>query len=470
MSVRKQWSFFTKLISLLLLGSTAAPLQAANWLMLQGTEPDSVAPKGVVMPNRNKVPRVWGFIQANYRQDSGDVFVGADGKNKTPFSLLNPTLTDQSGLNIFRARIAVRGMADNDNLVNYFVMTEFGNNGINDLGGHRTSATYFTDASVTLKHVPGAKLRVGMFKTPGSEEGLRAVFVSPYIDFTTMTNQQLLERQVSDVGAAQTGGVAGGAATVHYTSTRIDQPISAFRDVGAQIFDTFQLGDGWTASYAYMYGNGSGISHSGSNDQGTHYGYLAVEENFGAGKGYYTEALKFFLWGQSGKRVLYSTTTDGNGTTSTSRIDADRQRYGVGVSYYRNGLRAEAEYIRAEGMIFTGAKDTDTDPLKEEWQFQFATDTANKADGGYINLQYELLPKKFEVFGRYDFMNRLTNDEKGERDFRTLTLGCSYRFRGPTRIDFNYLIRNAEAPGNDAAQTVLDNIGNRLSVQVTAAF
>jgi len=67
-------------------------------------------------------------------------------------------------------------------------------------------------------------------------------------------------------------------------------------------------------------------------------------------------------------------------------------------------------------------------------------------------------------------LNRLTNDTKGERDFKTLTLGCSYRFRGATRLDLNYMFREAEAPGNDAAQEVLDNIGNRLAVQVTAAF
>jgi len=295
---------------------------------------------------------------------------------------------------------------------------------------------------------------------------LRAVFVSPYIEFTNMSNQQLLERQVKNVGPAQTGAAAGGASTVHYTSTDVTQPIAAYRDLGVEIFDTFPISGGWTFSYAYMYGNGTGISHSASNQQATHYGYLAVEDNFGAGKGFYTEALKFFVWGQTGKRVMYS--TDANGTTTP--VKNDRNRYGIGVSYYQNGLRAEAEYIWANGMIYTGAKDTDTDPYQEDWQLQFAVGTENKAEGGYLNLQYEILPKQFEVFGRYDFMNRLTNDTKGERDFQTLTLGCSYRFRGPTRIDFNYMFRDAKAPGNDPAQEVLDNMGDRLAIQVTAAF
>lgn len=346
-------------------------------------------------------------------------------------------------------------------------MTEFGNNGVNNPGGHSEAANYFTDASITLKHIPGAKVRVGIFKTPGSEEGFQAVFVSPYIDFTTMTNQQLLERQISDVGMAETGASAGGAAAVHYTSTKVDKPIAAFRDAGIQVFDTFKFQDDWGLSYAYMYGNGTGISLSDSDSQATHYGYLAAEKLFGAGKGYFTESMKFYVWGQNGSRTLNSF----NETTAiTTEIEADRKRYGAGMTYYRNGIRFEAEYIKAKGMIFTGPKDVDTDPAIDEWQFQFAPGNENEANGGYVNLQYEIIPKKLEVFGRYDFSNRLTNDPKGEREFKTTTLGASYRFRGATRIDLNYAIKDVEAPGNANAQKVLDNMGDRIAVRITAAF
>lgn len=458
-SVSKRSLLKFALVSPLLFGGME--VNAANWLMLQGTQPDMVAPKGVKVPYRSKVPKVWGFIQANYKKDFGDVFVGPDGLNKTPFSYLNPNLEDQEGFNIFRARLAARGMADSENLVNYFFMTDFGNNGINNLAGHDV-ATYFTDASITLKHIPGAMVRVGMFKTPGSEEGLQAVFVSPYIEFTTMTNQQLLERQISNVGPAQTGAAAGGASTVNYTSTSVDDPIAAFRDKGVQIFDTFKFQDDWSLSYAYMYGSGTGISHNVSNDQATHYGYLAAEQTFGQGKGYYTEAMKFYVWGQNGTRVLYSS-VDGE-------MEFDRKRYGVGMTYYRNGIRFEAEYMKAKGMIFNGAKDVDTNPALQDWQFQFAVGNENEADGGYVNLQYEIIPNKLEVFGRYDYCDRLSNDTKGERKFKTTTLGTSYRYKGPTRIDLNYIIKDAKAPGNPKAQTVLDNMGNRIAVQITAAF
>jgi len=456
-------------LTVLALLMTCSSVHAANWLALQGYQPEFVAPKGVKVPYRSKKPKVWGFIQANYKKDFGTVAY-KNGKITTPFSLLNPDLKGQEGFSVFRARLALRGMADNDNLVNYFFMTDFANNGINNLVGHRNVATYFSDASVTLKHVPGAKLRVGMFKTPGSEEGLAAVFVAPYIEFTSMTNQQLLERQITNVGTAQTGAAAGGAQTVHYTSTSIENPIAAFRDVGAQVFDTLPITSKWDISYAYMYGNGAGISFNSANTNVTHYGYLALEKTFDhKGHGYYTNSLKLYAWGQSGKRRLLSD-HDNNSATNVVEINTDRIRYGTGFSYHKSGLRIEAEYMVAEGMIFTGAKDTELDPLKENWQFQYAVGKENKADGGYINLQYEVLKKKVEIFGRYDFLNRLTNDVKGERDFKTLTLGASYRFRGPTRIDLNYLIREAKAPGNTNAQKVLDNMGNRLALQVTAAF
>lgn len=340
-----------KLTALALL-MTCSSVDAANWLALQGYQPEFVAPKGVKVPYRSKKPKVWGFVQANFRKDFGtvsDVNPGSglsDGKIRTPFSLLNPDLKGQEGFNVFRARIALRGMADNDNLVNYFVMTDFANNGINNLAGTRAVATYFSDASVTLKHIPGAKLRVGMFKTPGTEEGLAAVFVAPYIDFTQMTFQQHLERRITNVGAELSPAASGGAQTDHYQGTP-SEPIAAFRDVGAQVFDTLPISDTWDVSYAYMYGNGSGISFNSGNANATHYGYFALEKTYNhKGRGYYTNALKFFVWGQTGNRQLISD-SDNNSSTNAVEVNNERNRYGLGFSYHNNGLRVEAEYTVA---------------------------------------------------------------------------------------------------------------------------
>ncbi len=439
-----------------LIAACMTPIQAANWLFLQGTQPEYVAPKGVKVPYRRQEPKLWGFTQVNWKKDkTEDVKLG--GRLKNPFGRLNPDLTGKEGFNVFRTRLALRGMADKENKVNYFFMTEFGNNGINNLVGHRQNATYFTDASITLKHLKGANIRVGMFKTPGTEEGWQAVFVSPYIEFTQMANQQHLERFVKTTETITAGnvGYAGDPSA----------PVGAYRDNGIEFFDKFDLGSGWDISYAYMIGNGQGVSMSSSNVNETIYLYLALEKSFGKGRGYYTESMKFFAWSQDGNRRVFESDTN---TTA----DYDRKRSGIGATYYKDGLRLEAEYSKAEGMIFTGAKETNALEDVEEWKVGFAPGPDNEAKGYYLNAQYEILPKKFEVFARHDVLDRLPNSVKGQRVFTTNTLGCSYRFKGPTRIDLNYLMRDLEAPGDSSTnvQKVVNSMDDRIAIQFTAAF
>lgn len=435
-----------KIISYFLLFGFTTTLSAANWLMLQGTQAEGF---------KRTTPIIWGFIQVNYKHDSGKVVL-KNGSNKTPFSLLGPDLASQSGFNIGRGRLGVRGMADSENKINYFVLTAFENSGVTNLGGHGSDVgEFFLDASVTFKHIPYVKVRVGQFKTPGSEEGLRATFASPYIEFTSFINMELLERQIYNVITAGSDFHQGPPAS----------SVSAYRDKGAQLFDTFSLLDNWSLSYAYMYGNGSGIKSSVTPNQGTHYGYLALENSFNKGKGFYTESLKAYIWGQSGNREILV-----NSGTATQFESNRRDRYGIGVTYYENGLRITSELMVARGMIYAGAKDVDNDPNVSNWEIQQATGYKNEAYGGYFNIQYELLPKKLEVFSRYDQLNRVTNSSVNKRIFKTVTLGTSYRFKGATRLDFNYAFRDATAPSNSGAQTILDSMGSRLMFQVTAFF
>lgn len=460
-------------IKLSLLASIAMTFQtsvsAADWLSLQAIEPDNVAPMGVLVPNRNKVPKVWGFLQYNYRKDLSTNVVNSGGYNVTPFALLQPDLTAQSGFNLFRARIGIRGMADDDNLVDYFLLTDFGNNGVGNPNGKKEVGNYLSDASITLRHIPGANIRAGMFKTPGSEEGMGSVYFYPYVEFSTFNDQQLLERTIKKVGVAETGAAAGGAATTHYTGAASD-PVGAFRDTGIEIFDTFHIDKDWTFSYAYMLANGSGISMSSSKEQKTQYGYLAFEKNFGGGKGYYTNAVKFYAWVQDGQRTLLADKDNNASTTGYDKKTYERNRYGIGASYNNNGLRLETEYATAQGMIFTGAKDVSNDPAIDDWALQYAVGKENHANGGYFNAQYYVVPDKLELIARYDWMNRLTNSPAGRRDFETTTVGFSYHFKEATRLDFNYAFKTAKAPGNTGAQGILDNTGDRVSVQLTAGF
>ena len=162
-----------------MLGGITMEAQAANWLMLQGTEAPGTAPRA----------KVWGFIQAQYQKDFSDPNAS---QQYIPPKLIGPDLTSQETFNINRARIGVRGTGmPLDSNVNYFFLVEFGNNAITRTGNGFAKVT---DASVTFNNIKGARFRVGQFKTPGSEEVYQGIAIFDYINFTAFANQQLIER------------------------------------------------------------------------------------------------------------------------------------------------------------------------------------------------------------------------------------------------------------------------------------
>ena len=107
--------------------------EAANWLMLQGTEPRDAAPR----------VKVWGFIQAQYQKDDSEP--NAAG-GYIPPKLIGPNLDSQEAFNVNRARIGLRGQGmPLDGNVNYFLLAELGNNGIT---AGKSGAANITDASI----------------------------------------------------------------------------------------------------------------------------------------------------------------------------------------------------------------------------------------------------------------------------------------------------------------------------------
>ena len=86
-------------------GSLAATMQveAANWLMLQGTEESSVAGRA----------KVWGFLQPTYTSMKGsEVAAGAWKGQPAQFNVQAPHLTTNKGFDIRRAE---HGQATRDN-------------------------------------------------------------------------------------------------------------------------------------------------------------------------------------------------------------------------------------------------------------------------------------------------------------------------------------------------------------------
>ena len=420
------------MIKFILLLLSVSYVYSANWLMIQGTQKAN-----------SKEHHLWGFTQLKYTHNQGDIFE-ANGINKTPFSLVKPDLEKQETLMLSRLRFGLRGRLDDENKINYFILTEFGKNGITDPLGYRQES-YLTDLSVTLRYLP-VNIRIGQFKYPGSEEGWMAKFVSPFIQFTTLSDQLMLERFIS-------------VSSVNNT-TYLGEPahsVGAYRDSGIELFQQISLGGDAAFSYAYMLGLGAGLQMENVNDSHpTHYLYMAYEKILGDIKGYNTESFKLFGWYQNGKRKL---------------LDAmyDRIRYGIGFTYFDGLLRVESEYMWGKGMIFSGAKDIDPTPSNDLWQFQIEADDKNKADGYYIAAMYNVTPK-IEAIARYDEYNRMTNVDLKERIFKNTTVGFSYKIKGPNRIDFNYTFAKAYAPHNSAAQSILDNSGDIARVQLTWVY
>lgn len=434
--------------------------QAANWLMLQGTEPSSAAPR----------VKVWGFIQAQYQKDNSDPN-STDGY--IPPKLIGPNLSSQQQFNVNRARLGLRGTGfplDGD--VNYFLLTEFGNNGITAAGGGNA---HVTDASITLNQIPGARLRIGLFKTPGPEEALQAIHVFDYINFTTVTNQLMLERfpnreytanndPVTLPGPLQLGG--------------FNKPVGAFRDVGIQLFDTI-VKDDWEHSYAVMLGNGNGLNFGDNDDNLDRYLYWSSELVY-AGKGPRRQGLKMFVWTQSGKRVL-----DNTNDATHNPTEFDRDRSGFGVKYLEGQFRVSAEVMQGEGMIFVG-------PDKPTFYINDAAGpvaqnvgngATGEADGYYIEGGWYIPNSKWEIDLRYDVYNRLTGDtafsagpnagKSFEMEFTTLTLGAQYHINKKTRLNMEMADRSYEAvdfASGAGPNDNLDGVDTRYAFQLTHIF
>lgn len=450
-------------------GGMIQSAQATNWLMLQGTEPDGAAPRA----------KVWGFLQPTYMETDGTKLpAGPWSGQDAQFNVHQPDLSSESTFQLQRARLGVRGgNFPLDSNINYFLLAEFGNNGITNPGGGSGSAR-LTDATVTLNHVKGARVRVGQMKIPMSEEVYQGIFTFNYINFTNVANQQLIERpfQTDGTTACNTGSSSsqylrfcnGDADTQFRTS------VAAVRDIGIQVFDTFKSGS-WEHSYAILYGNG-GISKHDRDDNRDTTIYLSTEKVF-AGKGPRRQGMKFYAWNTSGKRTIYdSATLNAGGSLEAAEVEYDRKLSGVGMTYLDNKYRLWAEYIKADGMIYNGSTGgavpgAVNNSGTQVSQFQLSPDA--EADGWYIDLGYKVTPK-IELDVRYDIYNRVTNlTAAAERTYETTTLGMQYFFNKKTRLMVNYEFRSLEAPGQASSSTA-NQIGgamdDRLSAQIFAAF
>lgn len=421
----------------------------ANWLTLQGTEP----------PGAEKLAKVWGFVQVQYQDDQSDPNPAG---GYIPPKLIAPDWDSQSAFNVNRARIGVRGVAmPLDPKINYFLLLEMGNNAITEPGNSFAKAT---DASVTFNYLKGARVRAGLFKYPGAEEGLQAIHVFDYINFTWVTAQMLLERFPN---RNYTGNISPQPLPPETPLNGYERGVGAFRDVGVQVFDWFKIGESWELSYAAMIGNGNGLNFSDNDDNKDIYLYASFEKVFG-GKGPRRQGLKFFAWMQDGKRTA-DLTNDG----IFNPDEYDRDRYGVGFKYLRKGIRVSGEFMKGEGMIWQAPHNPSFGIGPGQGNPNAPGNGANaEAQGFYVEGGYRFPGTPWELDIRYDQYNRLDGD-RFQIDFERTTFGVQYFFNPRVRVALNYEMREADAPNFPSGAGPNANVGgidDRIAVQVTAIW
>lgn len=420
-----------------LMGILSGAACASNWLQLQGNEPADAA-----------AFKVLGFVQPSYTYiDAGPIsgLQGASAAHNGKYSTLNlnwPELERAHQFQVIRAGLGARGRLNDE--INYFLALDAGQNGVNYY--HKVT---LTDASLTFNQLRGARIRAGLFKLPTSEEALLAINVSyPYVYNSNAVLYMLVGLPVEASGAVSSSGAS---------AARLSSGFSGFRDWGVQVYDWFERGQ-WEYSYAAMVSNGAAIDSPLDNDGRKDLTLRLQASYLFGGQGPNRQDISTFVWRQSGARQF--------GTEHYGMV-----REGLGIKYLQGVHRVTAEYLRASGMVVGGQ----TPPFFGQ---VFAAGVNEKAAGGYIEGGWRFLPK-WEANLRYDYLDFMTETAANEREFATTTLGLQHSIDPATRVIFNYERRNmkvtsplaiAAGAARNNALTIADNLGDRISLQLTRSF
>lgn len=448
--MKKKFAPSLIMLAVMWLSQTA---EAANWVDLQASEPAN-APAF----------KPWGFIQPTYIYIDADPLSGmggaaasANGKRQIQ-NQVGPTFENTDQFQLMRAQFGLRGRLTDK--INYFLLT--------DVGSNLTTVQHplmLIDASMSFSFVPGARVRAGLFKLPTAEEALASPATAySYVYYSAVTSALVQESFYRNVA----GNPAGCAATPGATTLDCGKTVTgstAFRDWGIQVFDSFRTGK-WELGYAAMVSNGNEIENISDNNSSKDLTARMQMSYVFKGAGPLREDANAFIWRQSGKRTY-------------GGEDYDRVREGVGFRVTKNKIRVSGEYIRGDGMV-AGGPNPPVAPASGNLEPPFNLNLApeGKADGWYLEGGWRFHPK-WEVEARYDVFDRNNNDAVAERIFKTWTFGGQYFINKTTRVLLNYEWRDADVPHLSAmtnavqrnnARTVADNLGDRVSLQLTWAF
>lgn len=386
--------------------------QAANWLQLQGNEaPDAPVFKPII------------FLEPTYTHINADPIQGLKGAQSgfngrmISNNQVMPNFEHNDQFQLLHARVGARGALTNR--INYFAMIEAGRNPMTE-----EHDVMISDLSLTFNHIPGARIRAGLFKLPTSEEALVALNDTfPYVYFSNATMNLLIEQPVRHITASMPAGLLAGEKS---------SGCNCFHDWGIQVYDWFNHGD-WEISYALAISNGNNIRSPNDSDGNKDITWrMQASRLFGGASGPNREDLSVFVWRQSGERNFGDT-------------DYRRDREGVGFKVVKGPFRTSGEYLRGHGMIVGGYYPSFSDQA-------LAIGVDEKAHGNYLEGGWRFIPD-WEVNLRYDTLHQMTETPANARDVTTTTLGLRYFVNKSTNIIFNYEWREKSVTNPSAIRT-----------------
>lgn len=464
------------------------PAMSVNWLILQGTEHPLAAEYkflGLLQPacSYDTSSELSGLSDS-----PGVVDFSANNGRRLAMTSVSPWFEDSSECHLRRAKFGARGIFTGTlrnsftAKMNYFALFEAAPNLMTyDPFGDRARGIALDHLSLTFNHLPGARIRAGLFKTPGAEELLQGVHTLDYIEFTDFTSRELLERFVSgaEKPAASPESPALG------TATNAAYGINAARDWGIQLFDSFP-GSSWDLSYAIMLGRGEAIQESHTdNNHPELYLYTSAEYDLPGGIGAAKNGVKLFGWYQTGKREFSS---------DPDKQEYDRIRYGFGARALGRFMKSRYKYrlgtelMFAEGMIFIAPAGGVADGAVSNGNLQIAAESGNKSRGATFDIGFYPNNKwQFDLrFHRHELLYRkaASINPGNERILRETTLGLNYHFSRKLRLTLNYVFRDVKAPTayvsgggfppanassaiTDNVNTIVNNIEDRILLQLT---
>ncbi|HUW79877.1 MAG TPA: hypothetical protein VMV54_03170, partial [Acidocella sp.] len=311
------------------------------------------------------------------------------------------------------------------------------------------------------------RVEVGIIRAPGPEEAMQGYMAYNFNAYSAVTQQLMFQSFFNPSPAHKYVPFSGG----YLVPVDNNKGTNAFRYSGIAAMDWFRHGN-WEFTYDAMVGSFAPPTSVGSFGDAPIFAGRLQESYIIGGKGPFRGDVTGFAWYQYARPIF------------NDRL-YNFHREGFGVAYmqgymHKYGRWFKADYIQGSGLIEAPAAfglSAETYAAPNLYQAQVYPGIGNHAYGYSIRAGFFVLPK-LEIDERYDYYNRLPNNDVQNRVFSTWTTGVQYHVTPLMRLVLNYGVRDANAPHLSSipaktrpiAKSVTGSIDNIFTAQFVAAF